>query len=509
MKRRKIYKPRLTPMQHQTAAQRAAENAPIRPCSSDAFAFLCDMGTGKSKIILDEWAEAAINGGPQDLLIVAPAGSYRSWFEDKSDLQLSQINEHVDPALRERMVVAGWKSGGGVQRKAALSEFLRVKGRPRVLVMNVEALSSVEAARQLASEYLDQGHSYFAVDESTTIKNPRAERTKWITRLGEAADIKRIATGLLTPQSPLDAFSQFEFLDWRILGIRSFWAFRARYAIMKKMTIGGVFNPNTEDFENGRDIKIVVGYRNVEEIQEKIAPYSYRIMKEDCLDLAPKVYLTRDVEHTPEQRRIYKEVRANATAQLTAERYVTVDSIVTKMLRLHQINLGYVMDEDGLIHDIPENRTKEIFQILDEHSGKAVIWTPFIHRILTLEKRLRKEYGPQAVAMFYGGNRATRSEDERRFLGDPACKYMLATQGAGMRGNTWTVANLNIYDSNNANLEQRQQSEDRTHRKGQLLKVTNVDMIVEDTVDMKFVTMLRKKYKMSTLVTGERWRDWI
>lgn len=494
-------------MKHQTLALQAAIRAPARPSASDAFAYLCDMGTGKSKIILDEWGGDAVCGGPQDLLIVAPAGSYKNWYEDKSDLQKSQFNEHIDPELRSRMVIAGWRSGGGAQHKRDLQDFIRTKGRPRALVVNVEALSTVDKCRDLVTEYLDQGRSYFAVDESTTIKNHKAKRTKWITKLGEAADIRRIATGLLTPRSPLDAFAQFEFLDWRILGHRSYYSFRAKYAVMKKMQVGGHF----EDGErvDGDTINVVVNYRNIDELHDRIAPYSYRILKEECLDLAPKVYMTRDVQHTPEQRRIYSEIRQNATALIKGDRHVTVDTIIGQIIRLHQVNLGYVVDEDGNIHDIPEKRTDELIAILDEHQGKAVIWTPFIHRIQVLRERLIKEFGPRAVAMFYGGNRGTRSEDERRFLGDPECKYMLATQGAGMRGNTWTVANLNIYDSNTYDLEQRQQSEDRTHRKGQLLPVTYMDMITEGTVDLKFVTALRKKYHMSTLVTGEKWREWI
>jgi hypothetical protein len=495
------YVPKTKPMKHQTLALNAAIAAPITPAASDSFAYLCDMGTGKSKIILDEWGEGVVNGGPQDLLVIAPAGSYRNWYEDKSDLQRSEINTHIAPELRQKMAVMGWRSGGGAEYKRKLREFMDIRGRPRALIVNVEATSSVDKCRDLITEYLDQGHSYFAVDESTTIKNPTAKRTKWITTAGEAADIRRIATGLLTPRSPLDAFAQFRFLDWRILGHQSFYSFRAKYAVLKKMKI------NTGGKE--RKIDIVVAYKNIDELKERIARYSYRILKEDCLDLDPKVYLTRDVQHTDVQRRIYNELRAKATSMLESGSHVTVDNVIGQMLRLHQVNLGYVTDEDGNIEDIPEKRTDADIEVLDEHRGKAVVWTPFVHRLLTLEKRLKQEYGPKSVAKFYGGNRATRSEDERRFLGDPECKYMLATQGAGMRGNTWTVANLNLYDSNNHDLEQRQQSEDRTHRKGQLLRVTNVDMITENTVDIKFVTSLRKKYHMSTQITGENFRDWI
>jgi len=188
---------------------------------------------------------------------------------------------------------------------------------------------------------------------------------------------------------------------------------------------------------------------------------------------------------------------------------VSVDMMLQMMIRLHQINLGYVIDDEGKIHDIPENRTQGIIDILDEHDGKTVIWSPFIHRIEVLEEKLGREFGKKAVAKFYGPNRGTRHLEEARFIGDPDCKIMIASQAAGGRGNTWTCANLNIYDSNNYDLEQRQQSEDRTHRKGQLQKVTYIDMMTEGTVDYRFVHALRNKYSIATQITGEKMRDWI
>jgi len=496
------YQPRTQPMKHQIAAMEAAYRAPAHPCSSDSFAYLMDMGTGKSKVILDEWGAGELSGGPKDLLVLAPAGSYRNWFHDKSELQLSEINLHLSDDLRDRVVVNHWKSGSGKAHRDSLAEFLRVRDRPRALFVNVEALSSVEACRELVTEYLSQDHSYFAVDESTVLRNPNSIRTEWISHLAEMADVRRIATGLLTPRSPLDAWAQFNFLDWRILGRQNFYAFRARHAVMKKVELRS--GPRA-----GRSVKLVVGYRNVEEIQERIAPYSYRVMKEDCLDLKPKIYMTRDVEHTKEQARIYGDLREKAQAMITSGVYVTVDMMLQMLIRLHQVNLGFVVDEDGNIHDIPERRTDEIVKIVDEASKKIIIWTPFQHRIRMLDVKLRKEFGEKSVALFYGANRGTRHEDERRFLGDPDCKIIIASQPSGMRGNTWIPGTTVIYDSNTFDLEQRQQSEDRPHRRGQTESVTIFDLITDGTVDLRFVQAMRQKYDMATTITGEKMREWI
>jgi hypothetical protein len=470
-----------------------------------------DMGTGKSKVVLDEWGAGVRNGGPRSLLMVAPAGSYRNWFADKNELSKSELNVHLPDWLRDEMVVNYWRSGGGRAHRDSLSEFLRVRDRPRALFVNVEALSTVDAARELVEEYLESDDCYFGVDESTTIKGPTSQRGEYMVKIGQRAPVKRILTGLLTPRSPLDAWNQFAFLDWKILGSPTYWGFKKRYAITKKVVVDAEWLNGEQVEGTGRKVDMVVGYRNVEELHERIARYSFRVLKEECLDLEPKMFLTRDVQHTPEQRRMYRELRDNATTQiLRGDHYVSVDMMLQMMIRLHQINLGYVIDDEtGAIHDIPENRTNEIISILDEHGGKAVIWSPFIHRIEVLEEKLGKEYGKKAVAKFYGPNRSTRHLEEARFLGDPDCRIMIASQPAGGRGNTWVNANLNIYDSNNYDLEQRQQSEDRTHRKGQTRRVTYIDLMTEDTVDYRFVHALRNKYDLATQITGERMRSWI
>lgn len=505
------YVPKTAPMQHQVNAQIAAYSAPARPSNGDNFAYLMDMGTGKSKVVLDEWGAGECNGGPKNLLVVAPAGSYRNWILDKNEIQRAEVNVHLGEELRERVLVNHWSSGANKGHRASLEAFLAAKGRPKILCVNVEALSSVQKAQDLVEEYLQSGDTYFAVDESTTIKGHDSLRGGYIRNLGQLAACRRILTGLLTPRSPLDAWGQFAFLDKAIIGSDSFFGFKKRYAITKKIWVEAELDDFGEKLVGtGRKIDMVVGYRNIEGLRDRIRPYSFRVLKEECLDLEPKVFLTRDVKHTPEQARIYKDLRSKGTAQISRDRFVSVDMIMQLMMRLHQVNLGYVIDDEtGKIHDIPENRTDEIIQILDEQRGKTVIWTPFIHRLEILEQKLGKEYGAKAVAKFYGGNRSSRHLDEARFIGDPECRIMLATQGAGMRGNTWTCANLNIYDSNNYDLEQRQQSEDRTHRKGQTSRVTYIDMMTEDTVDFRFVHALRNKYDMATRITGEEMHAWI
>lgn len=490
------YTPRMPPREHQKTALQRISDRPNWPSDQDVFGLLMDMGTGKTKVILDEFGARVAGGDLSNLLVIAPAGTYRNWDLYRSPEEPGEMTKHLDPALKERLSTAAWVSGGGATWKRSIEKMLSHPG-PRSLVVNVEALSSVPRAAELCRQFMATGPTLMAVDESTTIKNHSAVRTKIITKLGEGAVARRIATGLLTPLSPMDIFSQFAFLDPRIIGFRSYYGFRARYAIMKQMVMGG------------RSINIEVAYRNLEELSEKIAPYSYRVLKEDCLDLEPKVYTARDVALSPEQGRLYRELREYATAQLDASTHVTATAVITQILRLQQLLCGHVVDEEGSEHDVPERRSQVLLDVLAEHQGKAIIWVPFDRTIRKLRLLLEREYGARSVASFWGGNAGTRGEDESRFKSDPECRFMLSTPGAGGRGNTWVVANLVVYYANTYNLEHRSQSEDRAHRDGQTNRVTYVDLIARETVDEKTVQALRKKINMATAITGENYREWL
>lgn len=485
------YRPRTKPMSHQAEALRRIASAPD---DGEAFALLMEMGTGKSKVVLDEFGRDAASGGPQDLLVIAPSGSYRNWWREGGELDV-----HLAEDFRERLVDVGWRSGGGGRElKTRIEAMLRVRDRPRALFVNIEALSSVERARDLCAEFVSQRLCTVAIDESTRIKNHKAKRTKFILgALGSEAARRRILTGMVAPRAPLDLYAQFEFLNWRILGHKSYYSFRNRYAVMVRKDFGG------------RKFDMVVGYKNVDELQGLIAPYSYRVLKEDCLDLDPKTYATREVEQTDDQRRMYEELRHWATTAVGESSYVTTTSVITLIMRLQQINCGHVVDEQGQTHDVAERRTAALLEVLEEHDGKAIVWIPWDRTIRKVADVLRKEFGERSVAMYWGGNRGTRAEEEARWKRDPECRFMLASQGAGGIGNNWTEASLVVYYGNTYDLEQRYQSEDRAHRKGQTNRVTYVDLVCPGTVDDRILAALRKKIDMTTMISGEQYREWL
>jgi len=490
------------PMKHQTRGLKRVKSRPRTPSDEDVFAWLMEMGTGKTWCAIAEFAEYVAGGDIVDMLVVAPAGSYKNWIVDKDpdDPQYwCELRKHLPEKTFKSLSTHLWESGNSARAKKQRELFLRNPDSPRVIVMNVEALSKAEAAMDMAVEFLRQRPTLMIVDESTRIKNPKAKRTKNVKRLGEMAVARRIMTGWLTPQGPLDVYAQFEFLDWRILGFKSYFAFRNRYAITRKEFFGS----------NPRPVEVVVGYKNLDELRDKIAPYSFRVLKEECLDLDPKVYTTWEVKPTEEQRRLYNEMKNFAMTQIEEEAHASASIVLAQMMRMHQILCGHLTDEEGNIHEIPSNRINDLIEILEGHRGKAIVWTHYVPALKKIVEELEEHFGEGCTAQFHGENKKTRHNDERKFLTDKKCLYMVATQGAGGLGNTWVNADLVVYFSNGDNLEHRLQSEDRAHRKGQLRRVTYVDMMVPNSVEVKIVKSMRNKINMSTEITGENYKEWL
>lgn len=474
------------------------EKAYDRMYGREFFALLMAMRTGKTKTVLDEFGSLCDEGRVEDLLVVAPAGVYKTWA--------TAIKDHMDPFFVEGLQIWLWEAkdqGRGVQKR--LEAFLASRA-PRVLLINVEALSSVKRARELALTFASQRRCYVAVDESTKIKNVMSERTKFcVLQLSPRAKFRRILSGLVAPNSPLDVYAQFSFLKRGLLGDNWF-SFRARYAIIKRQ-----FMPKDKNNPEagGHWVNMVVGYRDEDELASRLEPHRYRVRLEDTYGMPPSTFSIRNVELTDEQRRIYRELKEYSTAELESESYVTPTIALTKLLRLHQVVNGHTTDDDGNFKIIPENRTEAVLDILEDYDGKAIIWCAYDHSLRSVVEALRSEYGTNSVARFWGGNRATREDEERRFKTSSECRFMVATASAGGMGRTWDNADLVVYHSSTENLEHRSQSEERPKNVGKDRPIAYVDLVTEGTVDVKILHALRNKINLSSVLQGDAWREWV
>ena len=480
----KNYKFKTKPYEHQLKALE-------KSWASDTYALFMEMGTGKSKVLVDNIAILYDRGAIKGALIVAPKGVYKNW-------DAIEFPTHLPDHIECTKVL--WEPTATKKKQAELDTLFDDKGDLKILIMNVEAFSTskgLDFARSFLNIFV--GRALIGIDESTTIKNPTAKRTKNILKIGDLAKYRRILTGSPVTKSPLDLFSQCEFLDPYHLGHASYYSFRARYANMVKRNFGG------------RQVQLVVSYRRLDELADILDKFSYRVLKEDCLDLPEKVFTKRLVELTPEQDKAYKQMKQMALAMLDNGEVMTTVNVMTQLMRLHQITCGHFKADDGTTTALKNNRMDALLQLLEETDGKVIIWANYREDIKNIVAALKKAYGDASTVEYHGGVDSTlRQEHIAQFQQkNGPTRYFVGNAQTGGYGITLTAANTVIYYSNSYDLEKRLQSEDRAHRIGQTGSVTYVDLIAENTVDEKIVKSLRNKINIANEIMGEDIKDWI
>ena len=476
-----FYKFKTKPYAHQLKALEMSWN-------KEVFAYFMEMGTGKSKVLLDNAAMLFDKGKINSVLIVAPKGVYKNWYD-------SEIPEHLPKHIDRNVVL--WKAMITKEQKSKLdSLFEQNFTKLQIFIMNVEALSTRKGL-DFAHQFLNVKKALFAVDESTTIKNPQAKRTRNIIQLSKLGKYRRILTGSPVTKSPLDLYTQCYFLDPYLLDHSSYYAFRTRYAIMKTMNF------------SGRSVQIVTGYHNLPELSKKLEFFSYRVLKDDCLDLPPKTYMKRIIQLTPEQKKVYAEMKKTALATLNGKTITTMN-VITQLMRLQQITCGHFKADDDSMQNIKSNRITELMDVLEEVEGKAIIWAHWRHDIDTIVESIENKY-PGSVVTYYGDTTTQDRQKAIKKIQDPESKvrFLVGTPQTGGYGITLTGASTMIYYSNGYDLEKRQQSEARIDRIGQEKPMTYIDILAEDTIDEKIVKSLRKKINIATEIMGEELKAWI
>jgi SNF2 family DNA or RNA helicase len=256
--------------------------------------------------------------------------------------------------------------------------------------------------------------------------------------------------------------------------------------------------------------KQIVGYRRLDELQQKLNEFSFRVRKDECFDLPDKVFLKREVELSTEQRKAYDQMVLMALAVLD-QGMITTNNALTQIMRLQQIVCGHLTLDTGEVVSLKSNRMDEMLAAIEESSGKIIIWANFRHDIFAIKLALQEKYGMNSVATYFGDTTTEERSDIVDRFQDPEneLRFFVGQPRTGGYGLTLTEAHTMIYYSNNYDLEIRLQSEARIDRYGQKHKMTYIDLSSPNTVDEKIVDALQKKMDIANLVLGEAARDWI
>jgi|TARA_Y100000296_G_scaffold85906_1_gene123993 SNF2 family DNA or RNA helicase len=475
----KVYPFKTEPFKHQLKAWSMSKD-------QESFALFMEMGTGKSKVILDTASYLYDNGYIDTLLIVAPKGAYRNWH-------INEIPSHLADHIIYRYAI--WSASPRKKEKQYLEDIIRAGDELRIVIMNVEAFSSPKGVKW-ATSFLNTSRAMMVVDESTTIKNPTAKRTKAIIKLGTMAKYRRILTGEPVTRDPLDLYSQCEFLDEFHLGFSSFYTFRNRYAIMVNMNLGH------------RSFKKVTGFQRMDELNDILRKFSFRVKKDDCLDLPKKNYQYRYVDMTKEQEKAYQEMK-DICMTTTKNTVITVANKLSMLGKLHQIVCGHIIDNNGETTYLKNNRIDALLELTEQVDNKCIIWACYRADLKKISSELREKYGTDMVVEYWGDTSDKERKDNIQAFTTGKPKFFVANPATAGFGLNLQAANTVIYYSNNYNLEHRLQSEDRCHRIGQKRNVHYIDITTLKTVDNLIIKSLKNKKNIATQVMGDQWKEWL
>lgn len=468
--------------------------------NTEAFALNADMGTGKTWIIINNAAQLWLDNKCDGLLVFAPNGVHTNWTR-------LEIPQHMPDEVS--YVTAVWKANPRKKEKIEIEGIYAENSKNhflRIFTMNWEALQTkkgVEAAERFA---MSCRKLMIACDESDSYKTPSAKRTKNLMRF--KALWRRNMTGTPVNNSPFDLFTQYNFLDKNILGITNFYAFKARYAEM--LHAGNALVTSIMDKTNSNRVPQIVArgpggrpkYKNLDKLAALIEPHTFRVLKEDCLDLPDKIYKTILFDLTPEQKVIYR--KAKVECRLAFEDNETPFSKLTAVTKLAQITSGYYkhplsdnpvrIDGDNLKLNLLIEWVKKI----TDQGNKIIIWARYRIEIADIVARLQTE-GITGVQYHGGIKTKAREEAIDEFQNGDVQTFVGNPQAGGM-GITLTAANYVIYFSNDFSYRNRAQSEDRAHRIGQKKNVTYINLAAQSTIDEHVIRILLSKKDVSAAI---------
>lgn len=372
----------------------------------------------------------------------------------------------------------------------------REEGKCDIVIVNYDKLTS----KNFFGRLQEFAPFISVMDESHYLKSPTSKRSKLVEKLTAGSAHRYLMTGTPILNSALDVFQQFKIMDRGETFGDNFFIFRDRYFMDKNAGWKGsakYFPQFTE--RKGAD----------REINQKIYATAMRVTKDECLDLPPIVRQTVHVELSPEQRRIYDDLKRDFishldSAESVSDRFAVATTALTKALRMQQVVTGHVKDDQGGMFVIKDNpRIAALEDLLESlvHHHKVIVWCSFVENYKAARavcERLKVGF----VELHGEISDKDRIKACESLNNDPDVRVVIANQAAAGTGINLTAASYSIYFSKTFNLAHDLQSESRNHRGGSEVheKITRIDIVSPGTIDEVITEALAKKIDISNRI---------
>ena len=548
-----------------------------KTCEELAWAVFYEQGLGKTAPTIRTIEHLYRNDRIDAVIVVAPNGVHRNWVSDElpkhSSMAYRALDWHSDrakgqdKAFDQLLAPTPGRRTELTYLTITYDAMLTPRGRNALLRFCVGELDPKRGIPVKGGWKARFPRFLFVIDEASKVRNPEAQRTKKCDALRQFANYVRLLNGTPIGNSALDIYAQMKLLDnkfWIRHGIGSFVAFRSRFAIVKKVQVGGeddrvgrgTYEPivphdataaGIAEYEQldleldgilsasekrqvmasapsaaepakkttGRTIEMVVGFRELDKLKEMIAPISTRLTKDDSgIEMPPKVYSRLLFDLPTEQRRAYDTLRREYMLELDNGTLISAPMAIVRILRLQQIACGYLPNPDDddnpklFFNDDGKNaRLQLLLERLEDTPHQGIVWARFTHDV-------------DAICRALGPARCTRYDglvsQKERDLGldqfkNGKRKFCIAKAASMGMGHSLPMAKSVFYYSNTDKYIERLQSEDRAHRivGGGMTPVSYYDIVAYKTVDEKILASLKECASVADKITGDRYRSWL
>lgn len=468
----------LKPFEHQA-------NVIVSTQDLEYYALLWEMRVGKTLPIIRTAIHNYNKGKVTACLVVAPSGVHINWSRKAIPEDRGDSDNIIEWS-------SGKAKGKGFQK--AFHEAIASK-KFLWLCVNVESLQT-ETLREAIDFLTTERPTMLVVDEAHTIKTPAAKRTKYLLKMAKHFPIRRILTGTPITQGPFDLWAPFKVLHPDILGA-VFVPFKQRYGIFRRVRFGG------PAFDQ------LVGYKDLEHLAARIKPYSSRLTQKDVWDKLPELVMERRYfELSAVQRKTYDDLKTDLIVQLDGGEYINAQQAIVALIRLQQISRGYVSNgEDMFDLGSPKPSANVILDLMDEVTGKVIIWCRFTNDVDTLIAAFKeaKIHGVRYDGQVELDQRAINLD---KFNNDPTYRVLVGTPATGGIGIDLSAADTMVFYSHNYRLDERLQAIARMQGPKQKSKsLLLIDLVGADTADEKVLDAITRKEDLSATITGDRLRQ--
>ena len=427
-----------------------------------------EMGLGKTKQVIDIAVAKKLQKGYKHCFIVCGVNGLKWNWRNEVYTHSNESAYILGQKVKDNKISIGSNKDklNDVKNLSSINSYF--------IITNVETLRDETINEELQKLCEDGTIGMIAFDECHKAKNPTTQQGKGILKLQAETMIAMTGTPLMN--NPMDLYI---ILKWLGYEKHAFYSFKKHYCVM-----GGF---------GGYEI---VGYKNLDELQEQLDDIMLRRKKEEVLNLPEKTYIEEYVEISPEQKKIYNEVTNEIKDNI--DQISIAPNPLAELIRMRQAT-GFTGILSSTVQESAKlDRMEELVEEAKENGKKVVIFSNWTQMTDVIYTRLTTK--GFRIAQITGETPDAQRQSIVENFQTGRYDAIIGTSGAMGTGLTLTAGTVEIFLDEPWNMALKEQCVDRCHRIGQKDNLTIYTLMCKDTIDERIHEIVEQKGEMANAI---------